>query len=106
MIPSREIPFFGEAPKRFWAIIAKFGCIRVSSGDPKNRITEYSVIRFQPNNRIFGYSVIRVTRITEFGDLVFFGFIRMINRKNQRFRNRCEIACAKSHERAKARVFK
>jgi hypothetical protein len=21
MIPSREIPFFGEAPKRFWAII-------------------------------------------------------------------------------------
>jgi hypothetical protein len=34
MIPSREIPFFGEAPKWFWAIIAKFGCIRVSSGDP------------------------------------------------------------------------
>jgi hypothetical protein len=25
MIPSREIPFFGDAPKRFWAIIAKFG---------------------------------------------------------------------------------
>jgi hypothetical protein len=25
MIPSREIPFFGEAPQRFWAIIAKFG---------------------------------------------------------------------------------
>jgi hypothetical protein len=29
MIPSREIPFFGEAPQQFWAIIAKFGCIWV-----------------------------------------------------------------------------
>jgi hypothetical protein len=25
VIPSKEIPFFGEAQKRFWAIIAKFG---------------------------------------------------------------------------------
>jgi hypothetical protein len=24
VIPSKEIPFFGEAPQRFWAIIAKF----------------------------------------------------------------------------------
>jgi hypothetical protein len=45
MIPSREIPFFGEAPKRFWAIIG------VHSGEfgwPE-----------EPN------SVIRVTRRTE-----------------------------------------
>jgi hypothetical protein len=50
MIPSREIPLFGEAPQRlFWAIITKFGCIRVSSGirffgysgHPQNRITEW-----------------------------------------------------------------
>jgi hypothetical protein len=25
VIPSREIPFFGKAPQRFWAIITKFG---------------------------------------------------------------------------------
>jgi hypothetical protein len=25
VIPSKEIPHFGQAPKRFWAIIAKFG---------------------------------------------------------------------------------
>jgi hypothetical protein len=25
VIPSKEIPFFGEAHQRFWAIIAKFG---------------------------------------------------------------------------------
>jgi hypothetical protein len=25
VIPSREIPFFGEAPQRFLVIIAKFG---------------------------------------------------------------------------------
>jgi hypothetical protein len=55
VIPSKEIPFFGEAHQRFWAIIAKFGffgVIRMAriakfgySGDPNNRITEYSVIR-------------------------------------------------------------
>jgi hypothetical protein len=56
MIPSREIPFFGEAPKRFWAIIAKFGCIWVSSGDPKNQIRLFGWPE-EPNNRIFGYSV-------------------------------------------------
>ena len=46
VIPSREIPFFGEAPQRFWAIIAKFGFFGVLrmtriakfgySGDPNN----------------------------------------------------------------------
>jgi hypothetical protein len=40
VIPSKEIPFFGEALKRFWAIIAKFGFLRFSSDDPNNRITE------------------------------------------------------------------
>jgi hypothetical protein len=55
VIPSKEIPFFGEAHQRFWAIIAKFGFFGVLrmariakfgySGDPNNRITEYSVIR-------------------------------------------------------------
>jgi hypothetical protein len=25
VIPSKEIPFFGEAHQRFWAIITKFG---------------------------------------------------------------------------------
>jgi hypothetical protein len=35
VIPSKEIPFFGEAPKRFWAIIAKFGFLRMT------RITKY-----------------------------------------------------------------
>jgi hypothetical protein len=45
VIPSKDIPFFGEAPKRFWAIIAKFGFLRM-------------------------------TRITEFGDSVFFGFVQ------------------------------
>jgi hypothetical protein len=38
VIPSKEIPFFGEAPIRFWAIIAKFGFLRFSSADPNNRI--------------------------------------------------------------------
>jgi hypothetical protein len=28
IFPSRESPFFGEAPQRFWVIITKFGCIR------------------------------------------------------------------------------
>ena len=74
VIPSKEIPFFGEAHQRFWAIIAKFGffgVIRMAriakfgySGDPNNRITEYSVIRF----------------ITEFGDSVFFGFVPIIRK--------------------------
>jgi hypothetical protein len=47
VIPSKEIPFFGKAHQRFWAIIAKFGF--------------FGVIRMAelPN------SVIRVTRITE-----------------------------------------
>jgi hypothetical protein len=35
VIPSKEIPLFGEAPKRFWAIIAKFGFLRMT------RITEF-----------------------------------------------------------------
>jgi hypothetical protein len=43
VIPSKEIPFFGEAPKRFWVIIAKFGFLRMT------RITEYSV-----NIQLFG----------------------------------------------------
>jgi hypothetical protein len=47
VIPSKEIPFFGEAYQRFWAIIAKFGFFGVL------RMAEL------PN------SVIRVTRITE-----------------------------------------
>jgi hypothetical protein len=40
MIPSREIPFFGKAQQWFWVIIAKFRCILVSLGDPKNQITK------------------------------------------------------------------
>jgi hypothetical protein len=50
VIPSKEIPFFGEAHQRFWAIIAEFGFFGVLrmariakfgySGDPNNRITE------------------------------------------------------------------
>jgi hypothetical protein len=41
VIPSKEIPFFGKAPKRFWAIIAKFGFLCFFSlDDPNNRITE------------------------------------------------------------------
>jgi hypothetical protein len=38
VIPSREIPSFCEAPQWFWVIIAKFRCIQVSLGDPKNQI--------------------------------------------------------------------
>jgi hypothetical protein len=49
VIPSKEIPFFGEAHQRFWAIIAKFGSffgvLRMAqitkfgySGHPNNRI--------------------------------------------------------------------
>jgi hypothetical protein len=55
IIQSREIPFFGEAPQRFWVLIAKFGFFgflwmtRITkfsySGDLKNQITEYLVIR-------------------------------------------------------------
>jgi hypothetical protein len=46
VIPSKEIPFFGKAHQRFWAIIAKFGFFGVLrmaritkfgySGDPNN----------------------------------------------------------------------
>jgi hypothetical protein len=71
VIPSKEIPFFGEAHQRFWAIIAKFGffgVIRMAriakfgySGDPNNRITEYSV-----------------------GDSVFFGFVPIIRKIGER----------------------
>jgi hypothetical protein len=55
VIPSKEIPFFGKAHQRFWAIITKFGFFGVLQmaqiakfgylGDPNNRITEYLVIR-------------------------------------------------------------
>jgi hypothetical protein len=67
VIPSKEIPFFGEAHQRFWAIIAKFGFFGVIR---MARIAKfgYSV---HPNNRITEYLVIWVTRITEFGDSVF-----------------------------------
>jgi hypothetical protein len=47
MIPSREIPFFGKAPQRFWAIITKFGFfsfLRMTElgylGHPNNQMTE------------------------------------------------------------------
>jgi hypothetical protein len=76
MIPSREIPFFGEAPERFWAIIAKFGFFgflrmtRIAkfgySGHPNNQIFGSSG---HPNNQITEYSVLQVSdtdnRITE-----------------------------------------
>jgi hypothetical protein len=60
MIPSREIPFFGEALQRFWAIIAKFGFFlwmtQIAkfgySGDPNNQITKYLVLWV--NIRFFG----------------------------------------------------
>jgi hypothetical protein len=50
------------------------------SGDPNNRITEYSVIRVTQITEysITKYSVIWVTQITEFGDSVFFGFVPII----------------------------
>jgi hypothetical protein len=43
VIPSKEIPFFGEAPKRFWANIAKCGFLRVT------QITEFGYLG-DPNN--------------------------------------------------------
>jgi hypothetical protein len=54
VISSKEIAFFGEALKRFWAIIAKFGFLQFSSDD---RITELGYSG-DPNNRIteLGYS--------------------------------------------------
>ena len=46
VIPSKEIPFFGEAHPRFWAIIAKFGFFGViRMARIETRITEYSVVR-------------------------------------------------------------
>jgi hypothetical protein len=68
VIPSKEIPFFGETHQRFWAIIAKFGFFGVLrmaqiakfgySGDPNNRIftriNEFVIFGWHPNNRIFG----------------------------------------------------
>jgi hypothetical protein len=51
VIPSKEIPFFGKAPLRFWAIITKFGFFGVLwmtqiakfgyVGHPNNGIPEY-----------------------------------------------------------------
>jgi hypothetical protein len=61
VIPSKEIPFFGEAHQRFWAIIAKFGFFGVIR---MARIAKFGYSA-DPNNRITEYSVIRVTRITE-----------------------------------------
>jgi hypothetical protein len=58
VIPLKEIPFFGEAHQRFWAIIAKFGF--------------FGVIRMA--------RIVRFTRITEFGDSVFFGFVPIIRK--------------------------
>jgi hypothetical protein len=87
MTPSREIPFFGEAPQRFWAIIAKIGFLGflrmtriANSVNPNNRITEYSVLRVtRITTRIteFGDSVLRVTRIT--------GFIRILRGSSGKF---------------------
>jgi hypothetical protein len=65
VIPSKEIPFFGKAPKWFWAIIAKFGFLQMT------RIT---------NNQIFGYSDDPNNRITKFGNSVFFGFVPIIQK--------------------------
>jgi hypothetical protein len=58
VIPLKEIPFFGETLKRFWAIIAKFGFLWMT------RITKFGYSG-DPNNRITEYSVLRMTRITE-----------------------------------------
>jgi hypothetical protein len=41
VIPSREIPIFGEAPQQFWAIIAKFSFFGFLW---MTRITEYLVL--------------------------------------------------------------
>jgi hypothetical protein len=61
VIPSTEIPFFGEAPQRFWEIVAKFGFFGFL------RMTRIAKFGYSghPNNRITEYSVLRVTRITE-----------------------------------------
>jgi hypothetical protein len=55
VIPSKEIPFFGKAHQRFWAIITKFGFFGVL------RMAE------SPN------SVIWVTQITEYPNIWLFG---------------------------------
>jgi hypothetical protein len=65
VIPSIEIPLFGEAPKRFWAIIAKFGFLRMMtrrnefgySGDPNNRIIRLFGSPEKPNLAIRFFSV-------------------------------------------------
>jgi hypothetical protein len=62
MIPSREIPFFGEAPKWFWAIIAKFGCIRVSSGDP-NLAIWFFLVSFRLSGKLANVAQNRIQYI-------------------------------------------
>jgi hypothetical protein len=99
MIPSREIPFFGKAPQRFWAITTKFSFFGflwmtritkfVYSGHPNNQIFGSSG---HPNNRITKYLVLWVTQITEFGDSVFFGFIRILHGSSGKFTKE-EPAC-------------
>jgi hypothetical protein len=74
VIPSKEIPFFGEAHQRFWAIIAKFGFFGVIR---MARIAKFGYSG-DPNN--LGYPNNRITRITEFGDSVFFGFVPIIRK--------------------------
>jgi hypothetical protein len=61
VIASKEIPFFGEAHQRFWAIIAKFGFFGVLQ---MARIAKFGYLG-DPNNRITEYLVICVTRTTE-----------------------------------------
>jgi hypothetical protein len=61
VIPSREIPFFGEAPQQFWVIIAKFGFFGFLW---MTQITKFGYLG-HPNNRITKYSVFWVNQITE-----------------------------------------
>jgi hypothetical protein len=42
VIPSKEIPFFGDAHQRFWAIIAKFGFFGVLRNWRASLKTEFS----------------------------------------------------------------
>jgi hypothetical protein len=46
-------------------------------GHPNNRLFRSPDTRITKYSQIFGYSI-RVTQITKFGDLVFFGFIPII----------------------------
>jgi hypothetical protein len=53
VIPSKEIPFFREAPQRFWAIIAKFGFLGVlRMAESPNLVIRVTGITEQPNIRL------------------------------------------------------